>query len=345
MPRRQHKSGFTMIELLVVMGIVSILIGLVVVIAGKAMNQSRNAQDLANLKLLGNATWSFAADHKGRLLSSRDDIIGNFQCGDTTQEQIDRFWIRTHGTDANGHPRMIEDYGENDQDVELLSSLEDGEAYPYIGDVRAYSSPFDPTIGNFEEYTYEYFEAGALQDDRIRSYAFNAQVGCEWGQDDVWWFHGGGYNWPVAPNCDVGCLTGNPDEIYPHDCGYFLPAETVSQIPQPGGTMCAIGEWDKTGRNLGGFTIHPTDPETWIDFPAVWNNGLINMSFVDGSTGAIQIESKGLIREWELHDTGHNFPYTGDPECKDYFKLRQVILPGRIGSILDDGIEDIQIPD
>ena len=301
-----------MVELLVVIGIISILIGLVIVIAGKAMNQSHNAQDLSNLRLLGMSTWSYATDHKGRLLSSRSEGDGH------PQDIIDRFWIRSYGTDVNGDPRMVT---VEDQATELLSTLRDGEAFPYIGDVRAYSSPFDPTIGILEEYVPQNQN---LKPYRIRSYAFNALVGCKWGPDDHWGFHTGWQNWPTNfPDCGVYTPT-------PHVCKYFLPTETISQIPQPGGTMVAIGEHDLWGRNLGGFTLHPTEMK-WIDVPALWNHGLINMSYVDGSTGAIQFESKGLEAAWRANE--HDFFYTDAED--DYRKIRKVLLPGVIGNILD----------
>lgn len=314
-----------MVELLVVIGIISILIGLVIVIAGKAINQSHNAQDLANLRLLGMATWSHATDNKGRLLSSRSEPAEGWGVNaNSTQDQIDRFWIRSYGEDANLEPRMVEiKVPTGTLSTELLSTLRDGAAFPYIGDVRAYSSPFDPTIGILEEYV---AQNPNLKPYRIRSYAFNALVGCEWGADDHWGFHDGAQNWPTEPNCNIQTA---------HICKYFLPTETISQIPQPGGTMVAIGEHDlnkegRVERNIGGFTLHPTEM-IWIDVPALWNNGLINMSYVDGSTGAIQFESKGLEEEWR--ENGHNFPYEDAED--DYRKIRKVLLPGVIGNILD----------
>ncbi len=309
-----RKSGFTLIELLVVIAIIGILIGIVTVVAGKVMNQSHNAHDLSNLRLLGTATWSHATDHKGRLLSSRSEGE-NYH----TQDIVDRFWIRSYGTDSNGDPRMVNVQG---QATELLSTLTDGAAFPYIGDVRAYASPFDPTIGILEEFV---ADNPNLKPQRIRSYAFNALVGCKWGADDHWGFHQGAQNWPIESGCNIWTPT-------PHVCKYFLPTETISQIPQPGGTMVAIGEHDLWGRNLGGFTLHPTEMK-WIDVPALWNDGLINMSFVDGSTGAIQFESKGLEEAWRQYE--HDFFYTDAED--DYRKIRKVLLPGVIGNVLDVG--------
>ena len=71
----------------------------------------------------------------------------------------------------------------------------------------------------------------------------------------------------------------------------------------------------------------------WIDVPALWNDGLINMSFVDGSTGAIQFESKGLEEAWRQYQ--HDFFYTDAED--DYRKIRKVLLPGVIGNVLDVG--------
>ena len=117
--------------------------------------------------------------------------------------------------------------------------------------------------------------------------------------------------------------------------GYWRSTETISQVPQPANTMCSIGEEDKKGRNKQGWMISPTS-KRWIDFPAFWDNRRINMSYVDGSTGAIMLESDTLKEAWlddDDDDPGHNVLIPDNDV--EYKKFKKVLLPGVIGSILD----------
>ena len=70
--------------------------------------------------------------------------------------------------------------------IEMQTAIKDGAAYPYIGDVTAFQSPLDPTIGDLDAYLDANIHQQSGQPrDRIRSYAVNAFIGCLWGADDM----------------------------------------------------------------------------------------------------------------------------------------------------------------
>jgi prepilin-type processing-associated H-X9-DG protein len=96
--------------------------------------------------------------------------------------------------------------------------------------------------------------------------------------------------------------------------------------------MCSIGEEDKDGRNGNGWLISPTS-KYWNDFPAFWDNRRINISFVDGSTGVIMLESDALKKAWLDDKDGHDVEISDNDV--EYKKFKKVLLPGVIGSVLD----------
>lgn len=71
----QRPRGFTLVELLVVIGIIAVLIAILLPTLGRAREQSNRTKCLANLRSLGQAMVLYANHHKDRLPNANPPFI------------------------------------------------------------------------------------------------------------------------------------------------------------------------------------------------------------------------------------------------------------------------------
>src|SRR3954464_14720922 len=67
-PVRSRVRGFTLVELLVVIGIIAVLIGILLPTLSRARQQARTTACLSNLRQFGMAWSIYLSEHRGHLI-------------------------------------------------------------------------------------------------------------------------------------------------------------------------------------------------------------------------------------------------------------------------------------
>ena len=78
---RPRRYGFTLVELLVVIGIIAILIALLLPALNRARAHAINVQCLSNLRQIGQICLQYAVENKGFLPPCQPDSIRNITAG------------------------------------------------------------------------------------------------------------------------------------------------------------------------------------------------------------------------------------------------------------------------
>ena len=104
----QKQRAFTLIELLVVIAIIAMLVAILIPAVSKALETARRSSCASNLKMLGVAFNSYAADHKGDLPKSDDGTLSSvaklLHAGYVTQS---RTWVCPSDEMENSGPITI----------------------------------------------------------------------------------------------------------------------------------------------------------------------------------------------------------------------------------------------
>ena len=204
-PARRRRHGFTLVELLVVIGIIALLIGILLPALSRAREQANATKCLNNVRQMALASMLFAQDHKGYMPTASDDDLA--QVNDPYKNK----WVYRANGDGSSSV------------MDCFSSL-----VPYLGarfsdsnsfmlkpgaQSKVFACPSDaaqdgsPTAGYA---IYNNVDPGVMANDAPGycpiSYGINADITCLTGVDGV-----------KSPK-------GN---IYPSNVGYFNASNNV----------------------------------------------------------------------------------------------------------------------
>ena len=98
------QRGFTLVELLVVIGIIAVLIGILLPTLNKAREAAKVTQCLSNLRQLGQAQGMYLIDSKGRLPNRRVYYTPTAFYGPTQFNWVGRLPMQYPGFTAELHP-------------------------------------------------------------------------------------------------------------------------------------------------------------------------------------------------------------------------------------------------
>ncbi len=291
-PRRS--TAFTLVELLVVVGIIVLLIGLLFSSLGEFRRQAAQTACLSNQRQIALAAAAYASDNNGRLPCGRTAHLSYGSPPDFVN-----MWVDTAVAGGTIAGR------------ETIKSLEAGVMWSYLGqNAAAYKSPQDP-----EDPT-----------KRIRSYSLNSFVGS--GErsynnrcDDSWDFpHSDHPQTPTElkkrwyrmvtiaqiPQPSRTMYTISEEDRY----GFNLDGFTITIHPSFNNPL--FGEF--------------------IDTPATWNGSRVNMSYMDGSVEAADILYPSLVRQFNADADSHWVIEGGGRPAFKYLSDR--MLPGYIRQAL-----------
>ena len=291
---RPARTGFTVTELLVVVAIIGLIVALVIPTIGKVRSKSRTLKCLTNQRTITMANYTYATSNQSRFASSCTNSGGTLYVnGADINNGTAHCWVKAEG------PNLVTNQ------FEKPSALEQGSLYPYIGDVKTYISPDEPTNPLASNVS----NTGT----RVRSYSFNALLGITRPED----------------NKDYdGDFTSAMYGVAPRLSQYN--STTIGTIKSPQRMMATVVEDDSEYYNLNGWIIRP-QLASWIDWPAAWRPDAITMSYVDGSTDSYALSNPDLPTAWDSF--GHNYVQPADAGAGiavDWKFFRDRLNPGVI---------------
>jgi prepilin-type N-terminal cleavage/methylation domain-containing protein len=157
MKRINKQAGFTLLEILLVVGIIAILAGIVILAINptKQLGDTRNAQRRSDVLTILNAVYQFSIDHNGRLPGPNEDGAGDTEIPDDVTDKEDACVVGGTDFDATEIAR-------NDADGDPVSGAGEIDLWPGLVQDLASTTylvalPADPTREEDEGTGYHIF--------------------------------------------------------------------------------------------------------------------------------------------------------------------------------------------
>lgn len=290
------RTGFSLPELLIVVAIIALVIGLVIPTIGALRARARTMQCMTNQRTIAQALYAYATSNGTRFPSPRTDSTGTLYIdGANVNSTTTPCWVRAEGA-----------YLAPGGQFEKPEAIENGTLFPYIGDLKCYVSPDEPTN--------PYLSQVSNVAVRVRSYSLNALLGST-RPDELPEF-----------DDDFTSTTGPMGGVSTPLSRYN--ATTIGTVKSPQRMMCTLVEDDSVAYNNQGWLIYPQNP-TWIDWPAGWRPDAITLTYVDGSTDTRALADPTLPQKWDTF--GHRWVDTaGTDNAFDWRWFRDRLNPGVI---------------
>jgi prepilin-type N-terminal cleavage/methylation domain-containing protein len=93
--RRRQTRAFTLVELLVVIGIIAVLVGILLPTIARARESSRRTKCMSNLKQIGAAMILYSSEHNGRLPNANPvNTVGDFAASNDVLVALNERYIK-----------------------------------------------------------------------------------------------------------------------------------------------------------------------------------------------------------------------------------------------------------